>query len=159
MRTATEYRTASRDTYERFKHSHPGISISYKDWSRVIIAYNQTIRDYILESGDLAKMPFGMGLFCISKKKCKKFITLPDGTTRVNLPVDWKRTKEQGKYVYNFNNHTDGYRYKWMWFPSTACFYQANIWNFKPYRTSSRKLAEYIKKPNSRYSEIYKEWR
>ena len=39
-----------------------------------------------------------------------------DGKDRVALPIDWQKTKERGKVIYNFNYHTDGYFFGWMWF-------------------------------------------
>lgn len=158
MRISTEYRTASVDTYSRFCLTYPELGLSYKQWSKILYDYSYTVRDYMLDSGDKTKLPFGIGYFAIAKKRPKKHKTDPNGKVWINLAIDWKKTKEEGKYMYLFNNHTDGYRYKWKWFYKTARFLMAGIWNFKPYRDNSRKLAEYIKKPNSKYSEIYKEW-
>lgn len=158
MRIATEYRTASSDTYKRFCVANPDVSISFEAWKKIIYTYNYTVRDYILDSGDMAKMPFGIGIFAITKKKVKKHKIDPWGREWVNLPIDWQKTKELGKRVYNFNNHSDGYRYKWKWFCKTSRFYLSGIWNFRPYRDSSRKLAQYLKNPTKKYSEIYKEW-
>ncbi len=158
MRLKTDYRTTSAATYKKFSELNPDIEISYEDWKKVLYTYTHIIRDYILDSGDIAKMPFGIGLFAISKRKVSKIKVDPYGKEWINMPIDWKKTKEAGKYIYHFNNHSDGYRYKWKWFIKTARFHLAFIWNFTPHRDSSRKLATYIKKPGSKYSEIYKEW-
>jgi hypothetical protein len=158
MRVATEYRTASADTYKRFCTTYPDIHLSFKEWKKIIYTYNYVVRDYILESGDMAKIPFGIGLFAISKKKVKKHKIDRWGREWINLPIDWQKTRELGYHVYNFNNHSDGYRYKWKWFVKSARFQMSSIWNFKPYRDSSRKLAQYLKREGSKYSEIYKEW-
>ena len=153
-----EYRSGSTETYKRFKAAHPDIDLTSAEWREIVYTYNHIVRDYILDSGDIAKIPFGVGLFTITKKKIKKHKTDPWNREWVNLPIDWKKTKELGKYMYLFNAHSDGYRYKWRWFCKTARFYMAGLWNFKPYRESSRKLAQYLKKPGSVFSEVYQEW-
>jgi hypothetical protein len=157
-KTKVEYRSGSTETYKRFCAANPDVHLSKEQWSKIIYTYNYIVRDYILDSGDISKVPFGIGLFTISKKKIKKHKVDPWNREWVNLPIDWKKTKEEGKYVYLFNNHSDGYRYKWRWFNKTARFYMSAIWNFIPSRDTSRKLAQYLKKPGSVYSEIYQEW-
>lgn len=158
MKVKTEYRTASAETYKRFCAANPDIKLSYTEWKKIIYTHNYILRDYILESGDIAKIPFGIGIFAISKKPVKKHKTDPWGREWINLPIDWKKTRELGKRIYNFNAHSDGYSYRWKWFINTARFYMAAIWNFKPYRDSSRKLAQFLKNPTKKYTEIYKQW-
>src|SRR5687768_12533887 len=112
MRVKVGYRTTERAVYNRFCLAHPEIKISFEKWKEVIYTYNYAFRDYILESGEKAKYPWGFGSFAISKKKVKKFKEW-NGKTYINLPVDWKKTKEMGKTIYHFNAHTDGFRCKW----------------------------------------------
>ena len=158
MRVKTDYRTASAETYRKFCLAYPDINLSSEKWREIIYTYNRVVRDYILESGDIAKVPFGIGIFAIAKKKLKKHKTDPWGREWVALPIDWKKTKEAGKYIYNFNTHSDGYTYRWKWFLQTARFYMAGLWSFKPHRDSSRKLAQFLKSSSKKYTEIYKEW-
>lgn len=155
MRVKVEYRTAGRAAYDDFCAKYPDIQLGFEDWEQIIYTFNYLFRDYILETGERAKLPWGMGTFTISKKKIKKFKEF-DGRTMVNLPIDWKRTKEMGKRIYNLNAHTDGHRCKWFWFPRESKFYQHDVWAFKPSRKSSRLLAEHLKKP--RQLELYHKW-
>lgn len=157
MRVSVEYRTNSREVYKRFCEAHPNITIEYKKWDKVLRTYNQYFRDYILETGDRAKMPGGFGDFAISKKKRSK-TKVKDGVTYINLPVDWKKTKEVGKYIYQFNSHTEGYSCKWYWFRGEARFTSSDVWIFKPSRESSRKITEYLKRTSKNYLELYKQW-
>lgn len=156
-RVKVEYRTNSREVYERFCLQYPDIKIKFKKWEEVLRTFNHSFRDYILETGDVIKFPWGFGDFAISKKKVKK-TKVHNGVTYVNLPIDWQKTKEAGKYIYQFNSHTDGFRCKWYWFASTSRFFANDIWIFKPSRESSRKITEYLKKVSKNYLEYYKEW-
>lgn len=156
-RPKIEYRTGSKEAYKKFCAAHPSIIISFDKWKEIIYTFNYMFRDHILDTGDRCKLPWGLGTFSISKKKSKKIVT-HNGKEYVNLAVDWMKSKKLGKKIYLLNAHTDGYRYKWRWFIKDARFFQYDIWVFKPARTSSRKLAEYLKRPNSHFPQMYREW-
>jgi hypothetical protein len=156
-RVKVSYRTSSREVYNRFCAAHPSVSLSFDKWLEIIYTFNQNFRDHLLETGDRSKLPWGLGTFSISKKKTRRSI-IKDGKELIIMAVDWAKTKKAGKKIYHLNTHTDNYRYKWKWFNSDARFYQADIWVFKPSRVTSRKLAEYLKRPNSPYPQLYREW-
>jgi hypothetical protein len=80
-----------------------------------------------------------------------------DGKDRISLPIDWQKTKERGKVIYNFNYHTDGYFFGWMWFKNVR-LKNYSLWYFKPSRNTSRMLAHYIK-TDPKYQQIYNEWK
>ena len=69
-----------------------------------------------------------------SIKRKEERLKLADGKEFVNLPIDWQKTKEKGKVIYNFNYHTEGYFFGWMWFKQTARFKNSDLWYFKPSR-------------------------
>lgn len=156
-RVAVQYRTTSKEVYKKFCDSHPSINISFEKWKEIIYTFNYGFRDHLLETGDKGKLPWGMGSFSISKRKAKKLYSYK-GKEYINMPVDWVKSKKLGKKVYMFNPHTDGYRYKWIWFKKEARIKYIDIWIFKPSRVTSRKLADYLKRPNSPYAQLYKEW-
>lgn len=156
-RVAVAYRTASTAAYRNFCSRHPDIHITIEQWRQIIYTYNHCFRDYILETGERIKLPWGLGTFSITKRKAKKSV-IHQGEEKIVLPIDWQKSNKLGKRIYHLNTHTDGYRYKWAWFPQDARILQPYIWVFKPSRISSRKIAEYLKKPNSIYPQIYKQW-
>jgi hypothetical protein len=80
------------------------------------------------------------------------------GEEYINLPVDWQKSKEKGKRIYNFNYHTEGYFFGWMWFKQSARFKNSDLWYFKPSRLTSRLLSHYLK-TNDKYQHIYNEWK
>jgi hypothetical protein len=155
MRVKVDWRSSSTENYKSFKKAYPQIDITLDQWKNIIYTFNENFRLYILETGDVAKLPGGIGDFSITKKKRKK--TRGVNNEFINLPVDWKKTKEKGKIIYNFNYHTEGYFFGWVWFNDTARFKHSEFFAFKPARTTSRLLAHYIK-TYPKCQDIYKQW-
>lgn len=158
MRTKIEWRSASKENYLDFCKKNPDIKISFDKWRIIVYGFNESFREYILETGDKVRLPFGFGEFSINKKKRKKIKQSSDGKEFINLPVDWKKTKEKGKIIYNFNFHTEGYFFGWMWFRQNARIKHLDLWYFKPSRATSRLLSHYLTVDN-KYQHIYKEWK
>ena len=155
-RVKIDWRSASKDNYIDFCKNHKEVNISFTEWKNIIYIYNDYFRNYILETGDRVKMPFGFGEFSINKKKRRR-TKGKDGKEYVNLPIDWQETKKRGKVIYNFNYHTDGYFFGWHWFKKTARFKQSKLWFFKPARTTSRLINHYLV-TDDKYQHLYKEW-
>jgi hypothetical protein len=156
MRVPIDWRSSSVDNYKIFCKSHPTIKITIDEWRNIIYSFNELFKTYILETGEKARLPFGFGEFSINKKKRRKRKGKNDEF--INLPVDWKKTKEKGKIIYNFNYHTEGFFFGWMWFKESARFKNLDLWYFKPSRTTSRLLSHYINIDN-KYQHIYREWK
>src|SRR5665647_1333015 len=156
MRTAIEWRSASVVNYKDFRKKHPTLKLTYEQWKIIVYTFNESFREYILETGDKTKLPFGIGEFSVTKKK-RKATKERDGKTYSNLFIDWKKTKEKGKRIYNFNYHTEGWFFGWIWFRLTGRFKLSDMWWFKPSRTTSRLLAHYVT-TNDQYQHLYREW-
>lgn len=154
MRNKIDFRTASKDNYKAFCIEYPHIKLSYDEWRAIVYGFNEMFKEYILETGEAAKLPYGFGEFTIKKKKRKKKVGL--NNEFINLPIDWKKTKEKGKKIYNFNFHTEGYFFGWLWLKNTARLQNLEMWYFKPCRNTSRLLAHYIK-ADPKYQHIYRE--
>lgn len=157
MRVKVDWRSISKDNYIDFCKKNPSIKLTFNEWKNIIILFNDSFKEHILETGNKVKLPFGFGEFSINKKKRKR-IKGKDGEDFINLPVDWKKTKEKGKIIYNFNYHTEGYFFGWLWFKNTVRFRFSNLWYFKPSRATSRLLAHYIN-TDDKYQKIYNEWK
>jgi nucleoid DNA-binding protein len=157
MRTKIDWRSSSKENYNNFCKKNPTIQVTFNDWKNIIYSFNEYFKNYILETGEKARLPFGFGEFSINKKKRKK-IKDKDGKEFVNLPVDWKRSKEKGKRIYNFNYHTEGYFFGWMWFKESARIKNIDLWYFKPSRTTSRLLSHYIN-ADEKYQHLYNQWK
>jgi len=156
-RVKIDWRSSSKDNYKSFCKKNLLIKLTFDEWRNIIYSFNEAFKNYILETGEKAKLPFGFGEFSVNKKKRKKFKQV-DGVEVINLPIDWQKSKEKGKRIYNFNYHTEGYFFGWVWFRETARLKHTNLWYFKPTRTTSRLLSHYIK-TDEKYQHIYREWK
>ena len=154
MRVKVDWRSASKENYNSFCKSNSSIELTFDEWRNIIYSYNESFKNYILETGEKARLPFGFGEFSINKKKRRKKKGLNDEF--VNLPIDWQKTKEKGKRIYNFNYHTEGFFFGWMWFKESARLKNIDLWYFKASRVTSRLLAHYIK-TNEKYQYLYNE--
>ena len=114
MRTKIDWRSSSKENYNQFCKKNPSVKLTYDEWRNILYTFNESYKEYILETGDKAKLPYGFGEFSINKKKRRKLKNNIDGKEFVNLPIDWQKTKEKGKVIYNFNYHTEGYFFGWM---------------------------------------------
>jgi nucleoid DNA-binding protein len=157
MRTKIDWRSSSKDNYREFCKKYPNILLSFDEWRNIIYTFNEAFKQYILETGEKIKLPFGFGEFSIKKKKRRR-VSVVDGKEYINLPIDWQKTKEKGKVIYNFNYHTEGFFFGWHWFKQNARFKHSDLWYFKPSRTTSRLLSHYIK-ADDKYQHIYREWK
>jgi len=158
MRVKVDWRSSSKANYNDFCHKHPYIELTFDEWKNIMFSFIEHFKQHIIETGEKIKLPYGFGEFSINKKKRKKIKVNPEnGKEFINLPIDWKKTKEKGKVIYNFNYHTEGYYFGWYWFKQTVRFKYAKLWYFKPSRTTSRIISHYIN-IDDKYQHIYKEW-
>ena len=156
-RVAVDWRSASISNYKDFCKKNPLIKLTYKEWCNIIYDFNTGFRNYMLETGDKGRLPYGFGQFAVNKKKRKK-VTEFDGKSFVNLPIDWKKTKEKGKVIYNFNFHTEGYFFGWVWFKESARIRNVKLWYFKPSRETSRSITKVLNE-DSESQHRFKEWK
>lgn len=158
MRPKVDYRTASKESYETFCKNNPKIKVSFQDFKKVLYTYNALIANYALETGNKIKFPYGLGELVINKYKPKRFYTDSKGVERPNYSIDWQQTRKEGKYIYLLNSHTDGYKYYWMWNYWKSKIKHGYIWKLEMAREHSRMLKTYLKKPNSKYKDLYKQF-
>jgi len=112
----------------------------------------------MLETGNTVKIISGFGEIVVNKYKPKRYTKDLQGNERVNLSINWVETKKAGKYIYHLNSHTDGYKYYWMWNWWKTRIKFAFMWKFEMARINGRLLKTYLKLPNSKYKDLYKEY-
>lgn len=154
-RSRVDFSLTSKSTYKLFKQENPDINISYLEYVNIIYSFNYAFRDYLMETGMKGKLPWGIGDFAVSKRRPKKIKIMPDGSEKMNLPVDWAKSRNTGKRIYHFNFHTEGYKFRIKWFPKKARFEYSELFVFKPSRITSRLIKHYI---DMGYQDKYYEW-
>lgn len=159
MRVKKEYRTSSRENYDRFmkENNLTEKDLSYPKYRKNIEICNWMFIEYGLATGKRITFPFGFGDIAVNRRMLKRYKEYL-GKKYVNLRIDWFKTKKEGKKIYHTNEHTDGYNFKWQWFSERAKMHLAELYVFKPCRYASRAINKYIRKPNSEYKDMYMEW-
>jgi len=158
MRKKIDFRTGSRETYKDFCTTYPDIHLTFDEWHSVIYMYSELVRDYIIETGRIFKFPRGVGDFTINKRKPPKTVTV-NGKEKITLPINWKKSKERGKRIYEMNYHTEGYKCNWLWInKQKSIIFMSNLWKFKAHRNNKRLLALRLKSGKG-YHDRYCEWK
>lgn len=158
-RPVNEFRTTSREAFDKFIENNPSVDLCYDNYKKIIYTYNSLLVKYMIETGLKIRMPYGLGEIVVNKYKPKRYkINKTTGREVVNLAVDWQESRKIGKKVYLLNAHTEGYKFYFMWNWWKTRIKMAFIWKFEMARVNSRLLASKIKLPNSKYKDIYKEY-
>jgi len=119
-------------------------------------------------------IPARLGNLQIRKLKSKVFLN-PDGSLNknklaINYKASWEKwikeypnlTNEEiaklkdKKPVYHLNEHTDGYRVKWVWDKFTATIKNQSIYSLKMTRQNKQELSKAIKNYKTDYYEYDK---
>jgi len=158
-RTKKEYRTYSRENYDRFlkENNISEKELPYSKYCKNLEVCNWMFVEYALRTGQKVQLPHGFGTLAVNKKKLKMYKE-HNGKKYINLRIDWKKTRELGKKVYHTNEHSDGFNFRWMWFSEDAKLFLSDLYVFKPGRYVSRAINKYVRKVNAQYKELYLEW-
>ena len=158
-RYTASLRTASRTCYNEFCKTYPTIKISFKEFESIIYTDNANRMFHVLETGTEVALPYGFGKISIQRKMTIPTFTDKQNRTHTILPVDWKKTKETGKKTYFFNDHTEGWRFKWIWFKNSSTgLKMKDIWGFKVARGWSKQLNKFVTREDKKYLYTYTEY-
>lgn len=124
---------------QSFKRKNPSIKIDDKQIHELIDFTGKAIADILLTDGEV-KLGNRLGVLMI-----RKFRPKGKGGS-FTVVVDHTKSREQKKTVYQFNDHTDGYIYKFIW-DKHRCqsISDKHMWVFKPIRNIKRLLAPLIR--------------
>lgn len=120
--------------------------LSKKKYLAVAIDVCKEIYNYLIETGNIYKLPSYLGKLQIIKVK----------TSKDRRKVDYAKTKLYGSVIYHTNRHSDGFHAKLIWRKTgrDALFTGKTFYHFTLTRTNKRSLAKLIKDKNyiNRYS-------
>ena len=141
--------------YVKLKNDKKETPVEYNIFKKICTTINKKIISSVIQENYMFILPNKCGNISIRKYKTKLTeIKTINGTKILNYPVDWKATKElwkeqpelaHKKVVYIENDHTNGYRFKFVWNTYNANFKNKRSVAFKPLRKNSRALAKEIK--------------
>jgi len=120
--------------------------IPYSLYKEIAVAFLNHLQEQIVEKSSEVKLPFNLGTLSVVKQKVTyKSIT--------SMPIDWKRSKEEGKQIRHFNDHTGGFSYSFYWSRKHSNAKNKNNYLFKAARVNTRRVAELVKSKENDYFE------
>lgn len=124
----------AKHLYKYYKiNTDPKIAVNNGVFYKVIQDLNNSFWDKLLLDSEVMEAPTAMGKFYIRKSK-KRSVYLVK-----NLKLDWKKTREYGKYIYHLNEHSDGRFYSVKWCKSRVLKNNA-FYSFVPLRLKKRRI-------------------
>lgn len=95
-----------KDMYKFYKEKTTN-PVTYKEYREINTKYLKGIMDLIIHKAYNFRLPARLGFFRIRKTR----IDYESG----KFSIDWKQSKELGITVYHLNEHSDGFRAKFLW--------------------------------------------
>lgn len=136
-----EYDTKSytiKDFYKSYLdevESNGYVTIEYPLFRKVLEDYFEYLRDSVIEEGRIMTLPGRFGN--ISVRKYEGNIS--------NIQYDYASSKLYGKPIWHFNDHTDGFRYKYYWNKSDLIVKNCTKYQMIFTRANKRRLAKILK--------------
>jgi hypothetical protein len=121
--------------------------VSYVDYTVICSEYYKEISKYVIEDGGIFKMPFNLGVLRVCKKKPKKL-------DWQHMTPDWILTEKYDKTIYHLNEHSDGYKYQFLWSKKQSRFQYNSYYQLQMTRSNKRTLARIIKNKLCDFFEI-----
>ena len=129
-----------KDSFKEFKKTqckNIKEDINYTLYKKICAEFNKKIIEEILIHSGTFKIPYKLGELRIQKRK----MSFKD---KNKLKIDWKSTNELGYTVYHMNDHSNNYRYKWLWTKRYAIVKNKSAYSFTATRTNMRSLANIL---------------
>lgn len=126
------------ESYCGYVEDNPLYQVSYKVFRSIVSDYFRYLRDEIIENGKEVRLPCRMGTLQVVKHKPKTY-------TSKSLRIDFKATKEAGKTIYHLNEHTNMYKYRFLWSKQNMLTKNKTKYQLIMTRANKRRLAYLLK--------------
>ena len=134
-------------SYMEYVDDNPLYQVEYRKFRDIINDYFRYLRDEIIENGKEVRLPCRMGTLQVVKHKPKTY-------TSKSLRVDYKATKESGKTVFYLNEHTNYFKYRFLWSKQNMLTKNKTKYQLIMTRANKRRLAYLLKGKIRDYIEI-----
>ncbi len=112
--------------------------VTFKEYSTIAgVYYKELSRQLIIESRTVG-LPYGMGAVGVSKSK-------PKILCNATLAIDWEMSKKYHKHIRFINDHSGGYKFRFMWYKRHCSAICKDLYRLVFSRTNKRELAKEIK--------------
>jgi hypothetical protein len=140
----------TKDFYKSYISSvkdNPLYYVKHSVFRAVFIDYINYILDRLFTKSEEVRLPGRMGYLQIMKRK-------PKSLQRKHLQVDFKATMELNKTILHFNEHSNGYNYRFHWRKDEMLVRHKTMYELIMTRTNKRRLASIIKNREFDYIEM-----
>lgn len=143
---------SQREMYNSYKkHRKLKPYVTREDFFKIVATFNREVIKLILYKNYSFNIPFGLGSLKVVKKKKNGYILDDEGNViEKDLVIDRRRTwqlwknnpkaREDKKYVYHLNEHTDGYVYRFFWDRKGVSVQNITSYKFNTIRANKRWL-------------------
>lgn len=135
-----------KDFVKSFKRKHSKLKLPESEINILIDHVGMAIADILIEDGEI-KLGSRLGPLLIRKCKPKG-----RGGSFMSVLINHRKSLDQKKKIYQFNDHSDGFIYKFIW-NKRLCksIRDKHMWVFKPIRSLKRRLAPVIRNNEVEY--------
>ena len=127
------------DAYKGYKEDYPNTEMTKADYSNICYAFIKEAVNYVIEEAGEVRLPCGMGILRVIKKKRDLRSLQPDWKATKDLWARDDKSKEEKKLVYHLNDHTNGYYYRMYWRKGRVS--NISVYSFVPVRAVKRSIA------------------
>jgi hypothetical protein len=130
---------------KEFEDSSP-YYMEYSEYRDITTLYFKYLADQLVLKSATVTLPFRLGDLAVVKRK-------PVYKSLRKMVIDWMTTKALHKYVYQFNDHSNGFLYHFYWERGKCTVPNKINYIFKPTRQNKRMVAKLVKDITNDYFE------
>lgn len=119
-------------------------NVGYTKFRAVVEDYFKHIAEEVVENSKVFNLPSKMGYLSVVKHQ-------PKSWTSKSLSVDFELTKKYNKTIYHMNEHSHGYKFRFLWSKKWQMLTYKSHYRFLAARDLKRRLAEIIKNKEHDY--------
>jgi hypothetical protein len=138
-----------QDMYPHYVSMYPEGSIyylTYRQYRDITTMFLKHLAHQVVHKSLTVTLPFRLGEISVVKHK-------PAYKSLRNMAIDWDRSKELNKQVRQFNEHSNGYSYRFYWDRSKNILENKTVYIFQPARVNKREVARLLKSKLNDYYE------
>lgn len=122
-------------------------SVEYKVYRSIVEDYFKYIIQEVMENSKEFRLPCRLGYLSIVKRQPKNF-------DNKSLRIDYHESAIQGKAVYFINEHSNYFKYRFLWSKKESLLTNKTKYQFVATRANKRRLAQIIKNREHDFTEI-----
>ena len=121
--------------------------VTSKEYLEITGVFYKELSRQVIEESATVVLPYKMGRVAVSKSKPK--VLCP-----ATLSIDWEMSKLYHKQIRHINDHTQGYKYRFMWYKHNCSNMCKDLYRLVFGRTNKRTLAKEIKSGRDYFQNI-----